>query len=58
MDYFQFDDLRYCQLCPPDKRGYCSQRKEYQSDDGYVDGGIIWQYDLALCERCGSVIKK
>ena len=37
-------------------RGYCPTCKEYRSDDGKDAWSIIWHDDLALCERCGSVV--
>jgi hypothetical protein len=37
-------------------RGYCDKCKEYRSDNGMDAWRIIWRNDLAICERCGSVV--
>jgi len=37
-------------------RGYCPTCKEYRSDNGRDAWEIIWKNDLAICERCGSVV--
>lgn len=37
-------------------RGYCAKCKEYRSGSGIDAWGIIWKNDLAICERCGSVV--
>jgi Fe2+ or Zn2+ uptake regulation protein len=37
-------------------RGYCPKCKEYRSDNGKDAWSIIWKNDLAICERCGSVV--
>jgi len=37
-------------------RGYCAKCQEYRSDNGLDAWGIIWRNDLAICERCGSVV--
>jgi len=37
-------------------RGYCAKCQEYRSDNGMDAWGIIWHNDLAICERCGSVV--
>jgi hypothetical protein len=37
-------------------RGYCPKCKEYRSDNCKDAWSIIWKNDLAICERCGSVV--
>jgi len=37
-------------------RGYCPRCKEYRSDNGKDAWGVKWHNDLAVCERCGSVV--
>ncbi|MGC8935573.1 MAG: hypothetical protein ACP5LN_10480 [Thermoproteota archaeon] len=37
-------------------RGYCPKCKEYRSDNGFNAWGIVWHNNLAVCEKCGSVI--
>jgi len=37
-------------------RGYCPICKEYRSDNGKDAWNIIWYENLAICERCGSVV--
>jgi hypothetical protein len=37
-------------------RGYCPRCKEYRSDNGKDAWEIIWKDNLAICERCGSVV--
>ena len=37
-------------------RGYCPKCKEYRSDNGLDAWRIVWHNNLAVCERCGSVI--
>jgi len=37
-------------------RGYCPKCKEYRSDNGKDAWSIKWHNDLAICERCGSVV--
>jgi len=37
-------------------RGYCPKCREYRSDDGADAWGIVWNEELALCQRCMSVV--
>jgi len=37
-------------------RGYCAKCQEYRSDNGMDAWKIVWKNDLAICERCGSVV--
>lgn len=37
-------------------RGYCPKCREYRSDNGFDAWGIVWHNNLAVCEKCGSVI--
>jgi len=37
-------------------RGYYAKCQEYRSDNGMDAWEIVWRNDLAICERCGSVV--
>lgn len=40
----------------PLMRGYCPKCKEYRSDNSTDAWKIIWRNNLAICERCGSIV--
>jgi hypothetical protein len=37
-------------------RGFCPKCKEYRSDEGLDAWRIIWQNNLPICEKCGSIV--
>jgi hypothetical protein len=37
-------------------RGYCVKCQEFRSDNGTDAWRILWNDDLPICERCGSVV--
>ncbi|MCW4002647.1 MAG: hypothetical protein NWE95_01870 [Candidatus Bathyarchaeota archaeon] len=37
-------------------RGYCAKCQEFRSDDGIDAWRILWNDDLPVCEKCGSVV--
>jgi hypothetical protein len=37
-------------------RGYCAKCQEFRSDDGVDAWRILWDDNMPICEKCGSVV--